>query len=71
MSVGNLVWQQEEARKGDNSGKILYIRALQGHSGHNLIDPSLQDIVMIESEVFHHIYTLDVHSIFTLLSTMD
>ena len=24
-----------------NSGTILYLRALQGHSGHNLIDPSL------------------------------
>ena len=27
----------------DNSGTIIYNRALQGHSGHNLIDPSLQD----------------------------
>ena len=30
----------------DPSGqKILYLRALQGHSGRNLIDPSLQDNV--------------------------
>ena len=24
----------------DSSGEILYLRALQGHSGRNLIDPS-------------------------------
>ena len=27
----------------DSSGTILYLRALQGHSGRSLIDPSLQD----------------------------
>ena len=27
----------------DISGTIIYFRALQGHSGHNLIDPSLQE----------------------------
>ena len=27
----------------DDSGTIVYFRALQGHSGRNLIDPSLQD----------------------------
>ena len=32
----------------DNSGTILYLRALQGHSGHNLIDPTLQDNVIIQ-----------------------
>ena len=40
----------------DNSGRILYLRALQGHSGNNLIDPTLQDSVVIESGIFHHIY---------------
>ena len=39
----------------DNSGTILYLRALQGHSRNNLIDPMLQDTVMIESGIFHHI----------------
>ena len=29
----------------DPTGEILYFRALQGHSGRNLIDPSLQDNV--------------------------
>ena len=27
----------------DDSGTIVYFRALQGHSGRNLVDPSLQD----------------------------
>ena len=40
----------------DNSGTILYFRALQGHSGHNLIDPTLQDNVLIQRGIFHHIY---------------
>ena len=31
----------------DNSGAILYLRALQGHSGNNLIDPMIQDNVVI------------------------
>ena len=51
----------------DNSGKILYIRALQGHSGNNLIDPTLQDKVVIECGIFHHIYHIgcafNLHSI--------
>ena len=50
-----------------NLGTILYLRALQGHSGHNLIDPTLQDNVMIESGIFHHIYHIgcafNLHSI--------
>ena len=40
----------------DNSGRIHYLRALQGHSGNNLIDPTLQDIVVIGSGMFHYIY---------------
>ena len=31
----------------DNLGTIIYLRARQGHSGRNLIDPSLQDNVII------------------------
>ena len=31
----------------DSSGTILYLRALQGHSGRNLLDPSLQDNVIV------------------------
>ena len=55
----------------DDSGRILYLRALQGHSGSNLIDPTLQDNVVIESGIFHYIYISGAHSIFILLSTMD
>ena len=40
----------------DASGTIVYFRALQGHSGRNLIDPLLQEKVVIQSGFFHHIY---------------
>ena len=51
----------------DNSGTILYLHALQGHSGHNLIDPALQDNVIIQRGLFHHIYHIgcafNLHSV--------
>ena len=51
----------------DNSGTILYLRALQGHSGRNLIDLMLQDNVTIQRGLFHHIYHIgcafNLHSI--------
>ena len=51
----------------DDSGIIIYFRALQGHSGRNLIDPSLQDNVIIQRGFFHHIYHIgyafNLHSI--------
>ena len=51
----------------DDSGKILYLRALQGHSGSNLIDPALQDNVLIRPGIFPYIYhmrsTFNLHSI--------
>ena len=34
----------------------MYLRALQGHSGRNLIDPSLQDNVIIQRGFFQHFY---------------
>ena len=40
----------------DSSEIILYLRALQGHSGRNLIDPSLQDNVVIPDGFFKYIY---------------
>ena len=40
----------------DNLGTILYLRALQGHSGSNLIDPMLQDNVVIGTGIFPYIY---------------
>ena len=51
----------------DNSGTILYLRALQGHSGNNLIDPMLQDNAVIGSGIFDYIYHIgsafNLHSI--------
>ena len=55
----------------DNLRTILYLGALQSHSGNNLIDPTQQDNVLIETGIFPHIATLDVHSIFIPFSTMD
>ena len=51
----------------DSSGIIVYLRALQGHSGCNLVDPTLQDNVVIPSNFFQYIYhvgcALNLHSI--------
>ena len=51
----------------DSSGIIVYLRALQGHSGRNLIDPSLHDNVIILSNVFQYIChvgcAINLHSI--------
>ena len=49
------------------SGEILYLRALQGHSGRILIDPSLQDKVLIPDNFVEYIYhigcAINLHSI--------
>ena len=51
----------------DSSGTILYLLALQGHSGRNLVDPSLQDNVVIPNGFFKYIYhvgcAINLHSI--------
>ena len=52
----------------DPSGQeILYLRALQGHSGRNPIDPTLQDNVLIPNNFFEYIYhmgcAVSLHSI--------
>ena len=51
----------------DSSGAILYLRALQGHSGRSLIDPTLQDNVVIPSGFFQCKYdvgcAINLHSI--------
>ena len=52
----------------DPSGqKNSYLRALQGHSGRNPIDPSLQDNVVIPNDFFECIYhvgcAIKLHSI--------
>ena len=74
MKRGRVEWQEAEAtgkRFGcytDPSGQeILYLRALQVHSGRNLIDPSLQDNVLIPNDFFEYIYhigcAINLHSI--------
>ena len=51
----------------DAAEEILYLRALQGHSGRNLIDPSLQDNVLIPDDFFKYIHhvgcAIKLHSI--------
>ena len=70
-------WKKTMARGGgnkkiyqyctDSSGAILYLRALQGHSGRSLIDSTLQDNVVIPDGYFQYIYhvgcAINVHSI--------
>ena len=50
-----------------SSGALLYLRALQGHSGRSLIDPTLQDNVIIPDGFSQYIYhvgcAINVHSI--------
>ena len=54
----------------DDSGTIVYFRAPQGLSGRNLVDPPLQDNVVIPSNFFQHIY--HIGCAFNLLSsTLD
>ena len=40
----------------DYLGSIIYLRALQGHSGDSIIDLAMQDHVLIGPGVFPHIY---------------
>ena len=51
----------------DSSGPILYPRALQGHSGRSLIDPTRQDNVKIPDGFFKYINhvgcAINLHSI--------
>ena len=61
MSVGKSCLAARRGSKrryqycSDNSGTILYLRALQVHSGNNLIDPLLQDNVVIEWNIPSHL----------------
>ena len=71
---GKHAWQQEEQKRKfqyctDDSGIIVYLRALQGHSGRNLIHPSLQDNVIIPSGFFKCIYHIGCG--FNLLSIIN
>ena len=55
----------------DYLGSIIYLRALQGHSGSNLIDPTLQDNVLIGPGISLTFTMWEAISIFIQLSAMD
>ena len=72
MNVGKFAWQQEEVQKEDISIALIireqsFTSALFRDTLDNLIDPTLQDNVVIESGIFHHIYHIgcafNLHSI--------
>ena len=59
MKCGRAKCKEAEVTRKDfhSSGQeILYLRALQGHSGRNPIYPSLQDNVLIPDNFFKYIY---------------
>ena len=67
---GRKAWQEEEDTKkffSFFSGTTLYLRALQGLSGRNLIDPSLQDKTIFPDGFVKYIYhvgcAINLHSI--------
>ena len=72
------VWKSKMAGRGGNKKRfqsctdpseqeILYLQALQGHSGRNPIDPTLQDNVLIPDNFFEYIdhigCAISLHSI--------
>ena len=71
MKSGRVQWKKAEETRKDFSfvlihqDEILDLRALQGHSGRNPIDPSLQDNVLIPNN-FEYIYhigcAINLHS---------
>ena len=68
IASGRKAWQEEEETRTDISiGTVVYPRALQGHSGSNLIDPTLQDNVIVQSNFFQYLYhvgcAINLHSI--------
>ena len=61
MKCGRVEWLERRQQEfpqccADPSGQeILYLRALQGHSGRKIIDPSLQDNVLNPNNFFEYI----------------
>ena len=70
---GRARWQEAEARRKDfntvliRQDKKFFTRTLQGHSGRNPIDSSLQDNVLFPNNFFEYIYhigcAVSLHSI--------
>ena len=74
MMYGRARFQEAEATRKDfnielirQDKKFFTLRALQGHSGRNPIDLSLQDNVLIANDFFEYIYhvgcAINLHSI--------
>ena len=74
MKSGRVQWQGgggnkkiHQCRTDPPGQEILHPRALQGHSGRNLVDPSLQDNVLIPNDFFEYVYhvgcAIHLHSI--------
>ena len=65
------MWKNIMAKDGGNKKRFQYCTdpsrqeiVYPGHSGRNLIDPSLQDNVSIPNNFFEYIYTSDAQSIY-------
>ena len=66
MIDGKLVWLQAEDA---NEDICIALRALQGHSGSKLIDPTLQDNVLIGPGIFPYIYHVgSTFNLYTIVS---
>ena len=55
----------------DSSRKFVYLRALQGHPGRNLIDPTFQNNIVIPVGSSSTFITSDVQSIYIPSSIQD
>ena len=76
LKIGNRLWQKGKERtkgKGANkrfqycvnpnsSNQFLYLRAIQGHSGDNAVDPELQDNVLLPKGFTEYIYHVGIAS---------
>ena len=78
MKCGRARWHEAETTRKDfntvpidSSGEILYLRALQGHSGRNPIGPTLQDNLLIPNNFFEYFIMLDVQSVYTPSQIQD
>ena len=76
MKSGRASWQEEEETRKDFSivqilqEKFFSSELIKGHSERNLIDPSLQDNVLIPDDFFKYIFhvgcAINLHSIIKL-----
>ena len=72
FKLGELSWQKRRRTEGkvsvllESSKHFLYLRAIQGRSGGTLVDPTLQDNVLLPDDFAEYIYHIgnahDMHS---------